>query len=99
MEIDIFLALRRILCTILSHMSSSTSSSSLGVQAGAWTWCLAFVGEFTAFQLQGKSKDVTEQMTVIPSERLLSYSIKYPKINYIFHSQLKAECARTLGLL
>lgn len=59
---------------------------------------LAFV-EVTAFQLQGKSKDVTEQMTVIASERLPSHSIKCPKINFIFHSQLKAECARTLELL
>lgn len=60
---------------------------------------LAFVGEVTAFQLQGKSKDVTEQLTVIPSERLPSYSIKCPKISFIFYSQLKVECARTLGLL
>lgn len=59
---------------------------------------LAFV-EVTAFQLQGQSKAVTEQLTVIPSERLPSYSIKCPKISFIFYSQLKVECARTLGLL
>lgn len=60
---------------------------------------LAFVGEVTSFQLQGKSKDVTEQLTVIPSERLPSYSIKCPKINFIFYSQLEVECAGMLGLL
>lgn len=45
---------------------------------------LGSVGEVAAFQLQGKSKDVTEQLTVIPVKGCLLTALSVPRSTSFF---------------